>query len=775
MKTIKLILVIILPLNLLAQTQNENLQRYWRLRERLKNFVVPGEAPGGSLISFVREKYYKDDGTILSNGYLNYGDETIRLADYIAMLALEYKMIKDHGLPSTLLDKTTQELAFAIRAFNRLDITAEDYWNTYYSGTPCSYTSAEKEDLRTHHLNGFFIREDVPHDFTNTTVNDHLVENYLNSSYFPVDDGRIVDVDKYNSFSCIDVHVPGAYFTVVPCDAFNGRYSGPIEESLDQAVEMMMALAIVVKCVPSGTEGFHDDGSVIDYFDGGVTGIAEEAQKIAHRMTQYMVAFNWKIENPVTCSCVKGVAWGKDVSDGDPCKCQYGGADMEVLAYGMAWADCRIQTAALGSSMGSDSDTKDYYCTHYFCEGDCIPSCSPRSDFILSGGKTFWMNHIKDNTIADDYKPSALAAISNVWGDETDNSLYYRCQEDYGKKYHLPLVNKFLYGGAFGDDFFNESTYQSLLNGAACYAAHADDPFQYSVWSNPSGLLYGGMRTDPASAETDNLSYLFYFNIFNLFKPSYLSEGGVTYHYIDPSQLCESDINKTGFVYNINQANSVFVPFVESDQKGFHASNSINVSNGIDLGGNPIAYVIANDDDSQPWPLSQANITYEAGNEINLHAGFEVHEGAEFHATINTNLHPMDCSGVKSPVIPYNTKPQMNHLSEGEVQNIFNGLVEESAAKDRSKLDPSVVAGLNLEIAPNPNNGSFQVNVSKDRKPVSIKEMKVYDIMGKVIWETRASSNSSFSVDISDYASGIYYVKCVTESGELLTKKLIKQ
>ncbi|OFY92349.1 MAG: hypothetical protein A3K10_17490 [Bacteroidetes bacterium RIFCSPLOWO2_12_FULL_31_6] len=75
---------------------------------------------------------------------------------------------------------------------------------------------------------------------------------------------------------------------------------------------------------------------------------------------------------------------------------------------------------------------------------------------------------------------------------------------------------------------------------------------------------------------------------------------------------------------------------------------------------------------------------------------------------------------------------------------------------------------------PNPNNGSFQISVTRNDKPISIKEIKVYDIMGKIIWEIDASTNNIFTIDITSYSSGIYYVRCINEFDETEMKKLIK-
>lgn len=80
-----------------------------------------------------------------------------------------------------------------------------------------------------------------------------------------------------------------------------------------------------------------------------------------------------------------------------------------------------------------------------------------------------------------------------------------------------------------------------------------------------------------------------------------------------------------------------------------------------------------------------------------------------------------------------------------------------------------------IQISPNPNNGTFNINITKNKKAIGIKELKVIDMMGKVIWQTGASSNTVFDVDISNYAQGIYYVRILNEDGEIEVQKLVKQ
>ncbi|MCE9540083.1 MAG: T9SS type A sorting domain-containing protein [Bacteroidetes bacterium] len=81
----------------------------------------------------------------------------------------------------------------------------------------------------------------------------------------------------------------------------------------------------------------------------------------------------------------------------------------------------------------------------------------------------------------------------------------------------------------------------------------------------------------------------------------------------------------------------------------------------------------------------------------------------------------------------------------------------------------------NIGIIPNPNNGTFQISVTKNNQAIGVKDVKVYDMIGKVIWENNTPLGNLFNVDISGYVPGIYYVRAINEVGDINLKKLIKQ
>src|SRR5258705_8649694 len=100
-----------------AQGPGDNLIKYWKYRERLKNFVVVGDCQGCSCPAVGRSNASNLDP-------LEWSDATIEDGYYIGMLAMEYKLLKDHGYTAQL-QETARELYYALEAINRLDLTAE--------------------------------------------------------------------------------------------------------------------------------------------------------------------------------------------------------------------------------------------------------------------------------------------------------------------------------------------------------------------------------------------------------------------------------------------------------------------------------------------------------------------------------------------------------------------------------------------------------------------------------------------------------------------------
>lgn len=129
-----------------SQTPGLNREKYDIYRGRLLDgFMVssPGNEPGTNIPASVRNIY---------NRQMRWGDATINLSNYMAVLATEYALQKREGEPA---GQTLKELHFALLAMERLDAGA----GTFYGDSSIRYAP-----------DGFFKRDDVPDTFTRDWV-----------------------------------------------------------------------------------------------------------------------------------------------------------------------------------------------------------------------------------------------------------------------------------------------------------------------------------------------------------------------------------------------------------------------------------------------------------------------------------------------------------------------------------------------------------------------------------------------------------------------------
>lgn len=110
----------------LSQSESENLKKYWNYRDRLKKYFLKiGSGPGESLPAENRCEGCIQNGNLITSK-IRWGDATIHLGYYIAVLASEYKLLMD-AQQFEEAQKTKNELFYAIQAANRLDFNAEGY------------------------------------------------------------------------------------------------------------------------------------------------------------------------------------------------------------------------------------------------------------------------------------------------------------------------------------------------------------------------------------------------------------------------------------------------------------------------------------------------------------------------------------------------------------------------------------------------------------------------------------------------------------------------
>jgi hypothetical protein len=726
-----------------------NMKKYWFYHYRLVNdFMTKGEAQGQCCIMGERSH-----GSLGTSTEAKWGDQTVILGQYISVLATEYRLLRSANQPT---DTTLQELYYALKTFNRLDYEAETATND--DPSPNVFNS----------VNGYFMRDDVPKDFLDT-IGYHPENNKLSrgvTSIYPVD---IVSSD----------------YSVHQDDVTNTNN----EMSHDQIWHLMMGFALVRKCLDY-------NGEVITYHNKSLTNmdpsipsnanLRDEALNITNRIMDRLRIHDWKVTLP--CCPNSHVARGSDAV---------------YLSYGAAEAACYIKYG---------NQSPDYYpFVHY-----CTSAHHGVSLWLAPAWMTIGQSAV---AVGEEYKFESLAAIGNSWwnhaarfsivtpeqianimwadrwhprhipGDIADliansfrspsnvtmDNLTYKTQ-NYSpyNYYHFQLLNWVLHEDA--PISIPAQTYINLLHDAPICGPYYFTPSNRSSspeWTADSRVYDAENRgtTNNSSGqrgEFNGLDYMLYYNLYHL------SMAAVTVPTVNYMDRIFTTVN-----YPVGNAGSFGSTTSRANLIGF---NTITASNIVGAVTNP------------------ADVTYHAGNEIALLNGFSVSTGSEFHAYIS----PISCGEYESPTYrsmitsndTSNQSPTNNLLasaaqttyvnyptySENHYYTVRDNGSTNFAQNTYSKSETTspivavkskAVSGVN--VIPNPSNGTFQIVVTHNDKFIGIKEMKVFDMMGNIIWSTGASGNTLYNVDISAYPQGVYYVRSVNELGETETKKIVKQ
>jgi hypothetical protein len=608
------VLFLITTSHLYAQSFDQNLQKYWIMKERFKNFCVVGDCQGCSIPAESRD---------VSNLF-HYRDATISLGFYIGRLATEYKLLKDAG-ETAALQETSRELYYALSAFNRLDYKAEYYWKLNSGVTPAISYSTD--------LNGFYIRDDIPADFGNEIVNGDLVENQLSNSLCPLQNDPKWDLDGYKAKSFESSYTYGiagptsgnsTNICTVPDAWSGGSTRGPVEVSFDQTNQILFGLALVVKLVDK-TDTYNNQTFL--YEQTPVTSFYTEAKLICQRITDNMAQHGWLLVNPDFPGCAQGLTNCRTCDLGNPA-----GSNVTQYAWGVALANCAIQNDFNPTNQCGLLDIVSYPPCSYYENTDCT-----ERDLFVS----FEAGVPGNKSSGEDEKVLNIAAIGNAWGSpNTHDQIYSRVFEVHRE--HIWLFHKILYNiPADNHDNTMQSIYECMLNAAPC--RDINDHNGIFEWSNTdranNGPNTGG---NSYNDEGNGSDYMLYFNLYCIANPSYKSG----YRYIDPHILAVNDLIKTR-----NPGNAPSLPpssvntIGETEHKNFMAAHDItagNVSNPINFetGGD---YLITNDGDpGQALPLAAADVTFMAGDQIALTPGFSVDPNANFSASIDNTIQATD-------------------------------------------------------------------------------------------------------------------------------------
>jgi hypothetical protein len=488
-----LTLALIVP-DLHAATSPEqdaiNLKRYWFYRYRLVNdFMAVGDCQGCS--EPMNQRAW--GGT--NSKWAKWGDQTVSLGHYIAVLATEYKLLADQGQS---VENTIKELYFAIRAFNRLDQTAE-----------INVPAAPHSTPQPSDLNGFFIRDDVPANFL--SLHPKLAAG----------------VTSTRSISFIDSDFVSPDLTTK-------------EMSQDQIWYLFTGFALVRKCLPESLIVSYQ-GLPLNDVDGNAN-IRLEVAHITNRIIDRLKANSWLVRNPNTGALVtRGFQAGE-------------------LSYGAAEAACFINNpndvgvsiipvvhtcdashdaitfinsplwmtfATLGSI--AVVSTEDYKLQQIAAIGNSWYS----SAFATTPDPVTLITTLFDpNNFLHPWQ-FLTTTVQNppIYPDNITMSVL-SSRAIIRDNQHLPLLRQVLHGGG---NLVPQSFYENLLNtapcsGPFCFAkSHPGGPcatFEWSAWDRlhfseeRSPDSKGSYEDGSQEGEYNGLDYLLYYNLFHLVVPS---------------------------------------------------------------------------------------------------------------------------------------------------------------------------------------------------------------------------------------------------------------
>jgi hypothetical protein len=240
-----------------SQSAADDLNKYWAYRSRFLGtdgyggFISIGSDQGQSIPASMRNidcDCLRDWALINAkierhkgNGLIKWGDATVHLGYYLAMLSMEYKNLVDAKADTRA---TVKELYYALKAFERLDKMAE------------VALGLEPE------LNGFFLRDDVPVDF-------------YKESKLP--NGRRFPHQEKGGYDCVssdyckgDRAVDGGSFV-----------------SQDQAASLLFGFAFVKKFAGDAIYEEESSEKMGDY-----------AKLYTHLIVSYMTENSWRLKSP---------------------------------------------------------------------------------------------------------------------------------------------------------------------------------------------------------------------------------------------------------------------------------------------------------------------------------------------------------------------------------------------------------------------------------------------------------------------------------------------
>ncbi len=762
-----LILFVNVYINTFAQSESENMIKYWHYRNRLKYFVIPGTKQGESEIIGIRNIMVDEPLSDSLHKNSNIGQHGVYLGYYLGVLATEYKLLSDNG-QNIEAAKTLEEIDLALDQFRTyMDFYAEGYWGE---------TDAE---------NGFFVSDNMPNnpcDFMDTTASDgHTIngEKHLVLLNKNLTTNNVWDISSHTFHGLPPGH-PG-YSDFINARMCTDTFSTKNPMSQDEAIGVLQGLAFINKFCPSLENTTKNIACNI------ITYIRNEGSYHGQNMWQIYLP-DGQIDPGGTfgtgdaCRFAWGFVQASDFFDNscisnytDP-ECDYNIGSDELLWQSEGWLpnpwaiyndNMKVTLAAIG---------KSWYIDIPIIIGYCPIWCYDASIHIPATGlKIHHLTSINNNE-------TFYLLLYDVL--RSKNTMYLWKNRVTGQLNSAPCEGPYNYGGGYDppDDGWGgwSSSYRwrnSIFDqrgGTGTYGVGNFNGLDYMLFYNLYHIHYGGI-----SYESYNCRYL---------------TGTVTspINYIAFDSLFSTQtINNSVPIVNYKAGKQIEL------KPGFHAlpGSDFHAFIGPTGCGESIVTDTTTTHPSQD-PYDEISIitdtipcppdTIPGANNDTLHFnGIDGDTANLFHYQWNfsQNANPpssnimnptviLDSCGLyrMSLIVTRDSTDSTAAVADTINFNIYKTCCDTSGGKKLyNKSTNYPLSNYEIKLFPNPTTGTFNVTCSDNNLQFAV---EVSDVIGNILYYVKnAKGNVPF--DLSLRPKGMYFVKVNTLDGKIYYRKII--
>ncbi len=820
----KLIIISVLLIscfNDFAQSDAENMLKYWHYRDRLKYFVIPGTNRGESEMLSERNTMTYTFPYKISN----IGQHGVYFGYYLSMLATEYQLLMKNNR-TIEAGNTLNELFLALSQFSNYMDRCENYWG------------------HATVIDGFFVRENMPCSFLNN--NDTLYGynssgiSHLTLFNKNLDTTNVWD-NTTHTFHNLPAGHPG-YTNYIDARMCNGQDDKKAIMSKDEVIGVLQGLALVKKfCPPAASWSSDIACDIIKY--------------VRNFNLNNNTPYRWMIYDPDGNPDLTGQnltnIWSPFAQLG------FGGrGDANLHTWGFVEASkffdshCMInQYNGMESSYIFLEDAVAFLSSQVLA-----PVGVPSVGFIASDERIWQTLAYIKQTGAQDYNNdnnSTLAAIGKSWHigvkirigicpfcfriplyiQTTGKRINYLTSDNNNETFYLMLYS--LLNGK-KTKYLKKSKAIAQINSAPC-----EGPYNYGYGFHPPTDQYGGWggsyRWRKTIAEQQgttlgfgsgsnngfggNFNGLDYMVFYNMYQLKY---GGIPYENYNDRYL-SSNINTAQNLYAYNSITSTqnidattpgWVNYKAGEQielkPGFHAqagsSFHAHIEN-INCGENfitdtafiqPIDTATWEEDittivipcDSMSGNPGDTSLVHFDGFEFDTTGYYQYHWdfgstgyplptpvtstlanpavyfpcGHTYRIQLIMSRDSTDSTDAVSDTMYFSLDKPCCDGSGTDVEKRFNNNSQNDELKNLS-------AKYQFKVFPNPTSGILNVTCSDKNIIFSV---EIFDILKNILYlKDNISENSQF--DLSSNPKGIYFVKIITSDGNIFVSKVVNQ